>query len=305
MITGGAGFVGTALCRYLNDQGYPLRVLIRQGGSRLSEELLKDLDDVVEIDDLADLSLLPELLDGVEKVVHLAARVHTRDHLSSADSYFQDNLDVTVALAQMALAAKVKKFIFLSTVKVNGEGVLKADHNPPYKSSDKPSPQGAYAVSKWRAEQQLRELFDISATSELVILRPPLVYAETAKANYALLQRWIKFGLPLPVSSVGNKRNMLSLECLVTIIGLVLVGAVNTSMTPLLLCDSKVWSTESLALMIAEKADCKLRTLRIPLFLLQSLAILFRQQSLFIKLFGSLQVENYDFIRIDCDETAG
>ena len=294
LITGGAGFVGTSLCRYLHDKGCSLRVLIRRGGSRLPEDLARDLDDVVEIDDLANIAMLPKLLDGVEKVVHLAARAHTKDHLSSADLYFQENLDVTVALAQMVLAAQVKKFIFLSTVKVNGEGVLKADHNPPYRSSDKPRPQGAYAVSKWRAEQKLRALFNDSETSELVILRPPLVYAETAKANYALLRRWLRFGLPLPVSRVGNQRSILSLERLVTVISLVLVDNVKIPETLLLLCDHKVWSTESLARMIAESANCKLRTLRIPLLLLEFVAVLFWQRSLFIKLFGSLRVEHCD-----------
>ncbi|MCK5682290.1 NAD-dependent epimerase/dehydratase family protein [bacterium] len=186
LITGAAGFVGAALCRHLHRQGYALRLLVRRGGSQLPKDLLNDLSDVVEVDDLCDTFtdefFGSDLLAGVDRVVHLAARVHTGDQSALADLFFCDNLDATVALAQVALNARVKKFIFISTIKVNGEGVLKADHLP-YKVSDLPRPEGAYAVSKWRAEQELTSLFTHFEASELVILRLPLIYGAQAKGN--------------------------------------------------------------------------------------------------------------------------
>ena len=112
LITGAAGFVGTALCRYLLGQGYELRVLLRRGGSRLALDLAAKISDVVEFDDAADDSFWVALLAGVDRVVHLAARAHSGGQHRSADLYFYDNLDLTVALARAALRCGVKRFFF-------------------------------------------------------------------------------------------------------------------------------------------------------------------------------------------------
>ena len=300
LITGAAGFIGTALCRQLHCQGYGLRVLLRRGGTPLPDDLAKVLDDVVVVDNLAEALPWSSLLDGVESVVHLAARAHSA---ASPDLFFQENLDVSVALGRAALKAKVACFIFLSTIKVNGEGVWNFDHQP-YKASDKPRPHGAYAVSKWRAEEELSALFRHCETSELVIIRSPLVYGSSVKGNLAGLQRWLGYGLPLLVPWAGNRRSLIALDKLVNCIE----GCLNSRGVGgerlLLPADKEDWSTLRLAHFLARNSGKPLRTLRIPASLLRVAAILTRQEENFLKLFGSLRVERRELI---CEEaeTAG
>lgn len=296
LITGAAGFVGTALCRKLQQQGFPLRVLVRRGGTHLPEDLIQDLDDIVEVDGCTNGVAWSKILLGIDLVVHLASRAHTGSRSTSADLYFCDNLDMTVALARAALRARVKKFIFISTIKVNGEGVLRPDHRP-YKVLDKPHPEGAYAVSKWRAEQELNSIFNHSKVSELVILRPPMIYSDVVKGNLALLQKWLSWGLPLPVPKAGNRRSLLSLECLVGTITDILQDAVVISNQLLLPCDRKEWSTERLASYLAEKNGCRARIFAVPAPLLRGLATVFNCKSLFAKIFGSLRI---DYTEDDC-----
>jgi nucleoside-diphosphate-sugar epimerase len=291
LITGAAGFVGTALCRQLHHRGFALRVVVRRGGSRLPEDLICDLDDVIEVADIMDDSAWSDLLVGVDRVVHLAGRAYTGGQSTAADLYFRDNLDVTVALARAVLAARVKQFIFVSTIKVNGEGVLKPDHHHPYKISDRPRPRGAYAVSKWRAEQELNSLFDCAEAPELVILRPPMIYGDAVKGNSAFLQKWLFWGLPLPVPRNGNRRSLLALENLLEIITDLLSGTVRAGSKLLLPCDQKEWSTERLAKYLALKAGCKARILAVPGSLMFGLMAIINRDNFFVKIYGSLRIE--------------
>ena len=287
LITGAAGFVGTALCRQLLEQGCSVRVLVRGGGSRLPEELFRQLDDVVAVEDLTDEVAWAKLLAGVDRVVHLAGRAHGRAS-SAVDLYFRDNLDLTVALGRAALKAGVERFIFVSTIKVNGEGVLSSDHHP-YEASDRPRPLGAYAVSKWRAEQELRALFNRPQGPNLVILRPPMIYGSKAKGNYACLQRWLSWGLPVPVPWSGNRRSLLALSHLLEIIESFLTGTL-TEDKLLLPCDPKEWSTERLILDLARQNGSRVRIMRVPEVLFKGLAFISRREAFFIKLFGSLRI---------------
>ncbi len=290
LITGAAGFVGVALCRHLHLQGYALRVLLRPGGSRLPEDLIRDLDDIVESDGLDEEDTWRNLLTGVTAVVHLAARVHSRGSFTAADLYFQDNLDITAALARAVLKSGVKKFIFLSTIKVNGEGVLRAKHRP-YRVSDSPRPRGPYAISKWRAEQELQARFDQAGAPDLIIIRPPLIYGNQAKGNYALLQKWLSWGLPVPVPRAGNQRSLLALEGLVKIISNLLSREHPVSNMVLLTRDRQEWSTEHLVGDLASKVGRSARTVSIPEPLLRSLGKIFHCEEFFLKFFGSLRIE--------------
>ena len=292
LITGAAGFVGTALCHQLHRQGYALRVLIRRGGTLLPDDLAKVLDDVVVVDDLAEPLPWPTLLDGVESVIHLAARAHST---ASPDLFFHDNLDATVALGVAALKAKVARFIFLSTVKVNGEGVWDCDHHP-YKASDKPCPQGAYAVSKWRGEQELQRLFRDSGTSKLVVVRSPLVYSSSVKGNLAGLQRWVGYGLPLPVPWSGNRRSLIALDKLVDCIKGCLDCRVTDGERLLLLADQEDWSTARLAQFLAQNSGKSARILRVPASLLRLVAVVSQQEEIFLKLYGSLRVDSRELV---------
>lgn len=290
LITGAAGFVGTALCRHLYRQGYKLRVLIRRGGTPLPEDLAKVLDDIVVIDDLAGALPWPTLLEGVDSVIHLAARAHNSvSEGCSSDLFFHENLDATVALGEAALKAKIRRFIFLSTIKVNGEGGWGAGSHP-YKASDKPIPQGSYAVSKWRAEQELQFLFANSKESELNIIRPFLVYGPGSKGNLGLLQKWLKLGLPLPVSRQENQRSMIYIGNLVALIEYCLFRT-GVCDRILLAADPEVWSLASFVEFMAQGLGRSVRILKVPDMGLRWAAKIIRKESFFGKMFGSLSAE--------------
>ena len=178
---------------------------------------------------------------------------------------------------------------------------MKSDHRP-YRATDRPRPQGAYAVSKWRAEQKLHSLFDVPGAPELIILRPPLVYGAKAKGNYALLQRWLGWGLPLPVPRSGNRRSLLALNRLVEIIAGLLPDTAVSSKKLLLPCDRQDWSARRLADYLAAQTGGRARTLAVPESYLSFLAAWFRQEELFTKLFGSLRIETAENVRSEPPE---
>lgn len=295
LITGAAGFVGTALCRRLHRQGYALRVLLRRGGSLLPEDLAEVLDDVVVVDDLAGPLPWPTLLAGVESVVHLAARAHGAAPAEcSPDLFFHDNLDATVALGQAVLKAKVAGFIFLSTIKVNGDGVWGADHHP-YKATDKPRPQDSYAVSKWRAEQELQRLFRDSEGPDLTIIRPSLVYGPGAKGNFGALLNWLNWGLPVPVSRLANRRSLIYLGNLVDLIEHCLLLR-DAGGRVLLAADPVDWSLARLVGFLAQGLGRPARILQIPDMWLRWGCKIVQQEELFIKMFGSLRVDSEELV---------
>ena len=150
-------------------------------------------------------------LRGIDVVVHLAGLAHQRAGAQASASYFRINRDGTLRLAAAARAAGVKRFIFLSSAKVFGEG-----GSAIYSETTAPNPHDAYAQSKWQAEQLLRERF--ASTLEIVILRPPLVYGRDAKANFASLMRLARLPMPLPLAGIENRRALIGIDNLVDLI---------------------------------------------------------------------------------------
>ncbi len=290
LVTGAAGFIGRALCARLRDEGFRVRALVRAAGTRMPPELAGTLDSVIAARDLAGACPWPEVFRDVGSVVHLAGRSRVSGFPGSGrDLIFRDNLDGTRALARAAVRAGIKRFIFLSSVKVNGEGVMAAVHKRPYRATDPPRPRGAYAVSKWRAEQELREIF-AGCDTELVIFRAPLVYGPGAGGNLAGLSRWLELGLPLPVPVPENRRSLLGLEKLVTLI-LGALSSAEPSESVLLPADDKSWSLEELARFLVP--DRRLRLVRVPGPLLRFLLLkCLRRPEIYRKLYGSLLVES-------------
>ncbi|NQW93657.1 MAG: NAD-dependent epimerase/dehydratase family protein, partial [Polaromonas sp.] len=177
LITGGRGFVGQALVNRLGK--LPIRLATR-----------------------ADSAGWDKVLVGINTVVHLAARVHVM-HDTAADpltAFRAVNVDGTLNLARQAAAAGVKRFVFVSSVKVNGEST---HPDVPFSADDIPSPLDAYGVSKMEAEQGLRGIA-LETGMEVVIIRPPLVYGPGVKANFAALMRAVQRGWPLPLGAVHN-----------------------------------------------------------------------------------------------------
>jgi nucleoside-diphosphate-sugar epimerase len=203
LVTGANGFVGGQVCRTLRQQGFAVKAAIRRNAPGPAEDL-----DYVPVGDIGPDTDWTDALQGVNLVVHLAGRAHVRgESLSnSMAEYERVNTWGTIRLAQMA-AGKVERFLFVSTVKVNGEETL----DQPFVETDRPGPLDAYAVSKWQAEEGLLALHQ-QGKLPVVIIRPPLVYGPGVRANFLQLIRWVDSGLPLPLGRIKNKRSLVGLR---------------------------------------------------------------------------------------------
>ncbi len=208
LITGATGFIGRALCEMMMARGYHVRGTVR------SEKYPADLPAGVEIYPVVSISASTDWQDslrGIDLVIHLAAPAHIKETAiaKKRTSFHEVIVGGTEHLAGMAAAAGVKRFIYISSVKVNGEGGLL-----PYTERDTPKPEDTYGITKCEAEQVLR---DMSAKTglEVVIIRPPLVYGPGVKANFLQLMKWATSGLPLPLGSIHNRRSMIYLGNLI------------------------------------------------------------------------------------------
>jgi len=208
LITGAAGFVGTALCKRMLDEGWLVRGAVR---SLSDQKRLPGGIEAVSVGSIGPDTVWTHALAGVDIVIHLAARTHvTREvDLDSLKQYRMINVAATDRLARAAVAAGVKRFIYLSSVKVNGEG--KAE---PYTERDMPAPEDPYGISKWEAEQALHRI-EAESGIEVVILRPPLIYGPGVKANFIDLIKIVRCGIPLPFARVHNRRSLIYLGNLV------------------------------------------------------------------------------------------
>lgn len=196
LVTGANGFIGKALCTYLHEHGHDVVAAVRRGSGQRHEIMVGEIDKNTNWEDA---------LAGCDAIVHLAARVHKLNDSSSGieSLYRETNTAATINLAKQAVLAGVKRFVFVSSIKVNGEGSDRA-----YTSSDKPNPQDAYANSKWEAEQSLKKIANESEI-EVVILRPPLIYGPDVKANFLRLLHIVYRGWPLPFGLIRNRRSLL------------------------------------------------------------------------------------------------
>jgi nucleoside-diphosphate-sugar epimerase len=196
------------------------------------------------------------------------------------------NVDRTLELAASAAAAGVRRFVFISSVKVNGESTAPG-HS--FSESDVAAPGDAYAVSKWEAEQGLRQIA-MSKGMEVVIVRPPLVYGAGVKANLASLMRAVQRGMPFPLGSVHNLRSLVGLDNLVDFIMTCLTCPPAANHT-FLVGDGADISTPDLILAMGRAAGCPARVFPFPLEVLSMFALLTGQRSVVDRLCGNLQVD--------------
>ena len=197
LVTGSNGFIGRHLCPVLERNGWETRRAVR---SKNSND--RQVSQIVEVGDIAATNDWSRALADVDSVVHLAARVHFPGDADDAE-FRRTNTDATLCLAEAAARARVRRFVYLSSVKVMGESSLPAH---PFTESDLPRPADAYARSKLEAERGLR---GFAGRMEVAIIRPPLVYGPMVGANFLRLLRWVDRGLWLPFGSVTNRRSLL------------------------------------------------------------------------------------------------
>lgn len=213
LVTGGNGFVGRRLLHKL--LGMPGVSAV----AGLRNQRALELDLVCEqrvLGDLATASFSAAQFSGIDVLVHTAARVHVMQdvEVDSLLTYRQVNVAALRRLAEAAVQAGVKRFIFVSSIKVNGEETLPGRV---FTAGDVPAPKDHYSISKYEAEQALREVCE-NSDMEWVVVRPPLVYGPGVKANFQRLMRTLRRGLPLPVGALRNRRSLVALDNLVDLL---------------------------------------------------------------------------------------
>jgi len=284
LVTGANGFVGQAVwLRFNGMSGVTAIGSVRHAG--------KVADAGVPLVTVGELSAQTDwsgALAGVEAVVHTAARVHVMQE-TTADpltEFRRVNVQGTLKLARQAAAAGVRRFVFVSSIKVNGESTQLGS---PFKADDEPAPLDAYGVSKMEAEQGLRELATQTGM-EVVIIRPPLVYGPGVKANFAAMMRWLQRGVPLPLGAIHNQRSLVALGNLVDLIVLCLTHPAAANQT-FLVSDGEDVSTTELLRRMGQAMGHPARLIPVPAGWLKLAAALVGKQDVAQRLCGSLQVD--------------
>ncbi|BCG23489.1 NAD-dependent epimerase [Pseudomonas tohonis] len=211
LVTGATGFIGSGLVMHLAaDSRWRVVASVRSKSLALAEGV-----DVFPVGNIGPDTDWSKALSGVEVVVHTAAVAHVRSFKAAdqLERLRRTNVDGALCLARQALAAGVRRFVFISSIGVSGTG----SKHQPFNELSPPEPHAAYALSKLDAEEALKGLF-ANTTTELVIIRPPLVYAAHAPGNFKWLLRIVDWGLPLPFARVANSRSIVALENLIDLI---------------------------------------------------------------------------------------
>ena len=284
LVTGATGFIGGAvLARAVLDPKLEV-----WGSEQRVAAQGKRLVDPTFFCDLAPETDWAEALSGVDVVVHTAARVHIMNDLAQDPlaECLRTNVAGTLALARQAVLAGVRRFVFISSIKVNGEQTLPGR---PFAAHDVPQPVDPYGVSKHEAEQGLRGLSQESGL-EVVIIRPVLVYGPGVKANFLSMMRWIHRGAPLPLGAIHNKRSLVALENLVDLIMTCLHHRSATTQT-FLVSDGEDLSTTALLRRVARSLDRPARLVPVPLKVLGGVAHFLGKGDFVQRLCGSLQVD--------------
>jgi nucleoside-diphosphate-sugar epimerase len=229
------------------------------------------------------------VLDGCDAVVHLMARVHRAgdDPATALELYRRDNVEVTLQLARQAAALGVRRLVFLSTVKVNGESTAPGQA---FSEADVPKPSDPYGVSKAEAEAGLRQL-SAETGLEVTILRPPLVYGAGVKGNLRTLMRWVERGVPLPLGVVNNRRSMVGLGNLSDAIMTTIDHPAAANRT-FMVSDGEDLSTSELLRRIARLMGKPSRLLPVPQGVMEGALRLVGRGDLATRLLGDLRVES-------------
>ena len=284
LVTGGTGFVGKAVVQRLlnDDESRRVAVALRKDGEQWSERILTRVTG--DLEPSTDWSLA---LDGVSVLVHCAARVHVMAEtaINPLDEFRRVNVQGTLNLARQAAAVGVRRFVFVSSIGVNGA----ATSHKPFASEDQAQPHSPYAQSKYEAELGLQALATETGM-EVVIIRPPLVYGPCAPGNFGSLMRWLGRGIPLPLGAIHNQRSLVALDNLVDLIVTCLTHPAAANQT-FLVSDGEDVSTTELLRRMGQALGCPARLIPVPASWLKLAAAMVGKQDVAQRLCGSLQVD--------------
>lgn len=286
LVTGANGFVGHPLCMEMSQRQYSVRAAAR---SFCNFDLPEERVSRVLVPDINDDTNWSCALMGIDAVVHLAARVHVmQDHsVNPLAEFRQTNVAGTEHLARAAAASGVKRFVYVSSIKVNGESTRRDEM---LVESDKACPQDPYGTSKWEAEQALHRVAKETGL-EIVIVRPPLVYGPNVKGNFFQMLKVVRKRVPLPLAAVDNLRSLIYVGNLVDVLILCATHPAAAGQTYLVSDDEDV-STSDLLRELGKVMGCPARLLRCPPILLKLGGSLFGKSEQIERLLGSLRVDS-------------
>ncbi len=283
LVTGASGFLGGAVANRLCQEGHAVTAALRTGCAALPSCVARRI-----VDGVFGRTDWTAALSGQQVVIHCAGRAHVmKDTEADPLAAFRTvNLDGTLNLARQSIAAGVKRFVFISSIGVNG--VQSALGNP-FSEIDKPNPHNAYSISKWEAEQGLLRVAEGTGL-EVVIIRPPLVYGPHAPGNFGSLVSWLRRGVPLPLGAIHNRRSMVALDNLVDLIVTCIDHPAAANQT-FLVSDGEDLSTTQLLQRLGRALGKPARLLPVPATLLKAGAALVGKPAIAQRLCGSLQVD--------------
>lgn len=280
LVTGASGFIGRVLCARLAEAGDELVATVRRAADATWPGVS------VRTKELAADTRWEDVLDSVDVVVHTAARVHVQGGKGSEADYRRVNVDGALNLARQAASCGVQRFVFLSSVKVNG------DNTQPgfaFRAEDRPAPIDAYAVSKHEAEIGLARLA-AGQGMEIVTIRPPLVYGPGVRANFLTLMRWVHRGYPMPFARVDNRRSFIAVQNLVDLVRVCCVHPLAANET-FMAADGDDVSTAELVTRLGVALKKPARLIPVPPKVLMALATAAGRRDQASRLLGNLQID--------------
>lgn len=283
LLTGATGFVGRALLARLLSNGIQVTAAVRDSRALVDTRATK-----VHIPVFDAQAKWNSSLNGHDVVIHSAARVHVMEDTVSdpLQAFRQVNTEGTLTLARRAAEAGVKRFIFISSIKVNGEGTAPGK---PYLATDAANPIDPYGISKFEAEEGLKMLTAETGMA-VVIIRPVLVYGPGVKANFRSMMNWLKKGVPLPLGAIHNKRSLVSLDNLLDLIVTCIDHPAAANQT-FLVSDGEDLSTTEMLRRMGAALGRPPRLLPVPAALLETGAAMLGKRAVAQRLCGSLQVD--------------
>ncbi len=284
LVTGAGGFVGRPLARALAEAGHDVRRALRQAGAGPDPDT--NIGEAVAVGDIGPDTDWRTAVQGVDAVIHLAARVHRPGETDAAAlaAFRRVNTAGTARLAAAAAAAGVRRCVFVSTVKVHGEG-----RDTPWSEADPPAPADPYAVSKAEAEAALAAVAADSGL-ETVVVRPPLVYGPGVRAHFLALLRIVDRGWPLPLGAVRNRRSLIGIDNLTDLLVRCVTAPAAAGET-VLAADAETVSTPDLVRRLARALDRPARLVPVPPAVLRTAARLAGRSGMADRLCGSLAVD--------------